>query len=236
MNVTGVIDQSGTGVFRDPIIGVTVLNDGMVYGVSPDGLVSVVAPTTKQTDIFAVTAIALMGCVGVAGFAGSVLLEEGRYRWVSLYFRIAKPSNKRSSSISQETLKLLARKPGLKIRELKRFTGDHPVETMALVTMERNGFLASFRDGLSRRFYVKDLSVGSADALRTRVLLRVLDHPGVWEAQLAKDLGLSQQIVHYHLKKLTETKLITARVDADGSRKLYRFADSGSKDRSQAPE
>jgi len=236
MNVTGVIDQSGTGVFRDPIIGVTVLSDGMVYGVSPDGLVSVVAPTKEQTDIFAVSAIAVMGCVGVAGFAGSVLLDEGRYRWISLYSRIAKPCNKRSSLISQETLKLLARKPGLRIRELRRFTRDHHVGTMALVTMERNGLLASFRDGLSRRFYVKDIGVGSADALRTRILLWILDHPGIWEARLAKDLGLSQQIVHYHLKKLRETRLITARVDANGSRKLYRFADSDSEDRSQALE
>ena len=236
MNVTGVIDRSGTGVFTNPIIGVTVLNDGIVYGVSPDGLVSVVAPTKEQTDMFTVSAIALMGCVSVAGFAGSVVLEEGRYRWVSLYSRIAKRYNKGSSLINQETLKLLARKPGLRIRELKRFTAGPPVGTMTLVTMERNGFLASFRDGLSRRFYVKDIGVGSTDALRTRVLLWIIDHPGVWEAQLAKDLGLSQQIVHYHLKKLRETKLITARVDANGSRKLYRFADRGAVDRSRTSE
>jgi DNA-binding transcriptional ArsR family regulator len=226
MSVTGVIDQTGTGVFRGPIIGVTVLSDGMVYGVSPDGLVNVVTPTEEQNDVFAVSAIALMSCVGVAGFAGSVLLEEGRYRWVALYSRIAKPRNNRSRLIGQETLRLLARKPGLRIREIKHFTGDHPVDTMALVGMERSGFLASFRDGLSRRFYVKDNEAGPADALRTRILLWVLDHPGIWEAQLAKDLGLSQQIIHYHLKKLRESKLITSAVEPNGGRKLYRFAGS----------
>jgi predicted transcriptional regulator len=227
MSVTGTIDESGTGVFSDPIIGVAVLSDGEVYGVSPDRLVSVVIPIQKQTSTFELGVIALMSCVSIAGFASSVAVEEGRYRWVTLYSRIRKTHNKTSGATNQETIKLLARRPGLRIRELKRST-DHSPSTMTLVALEKNGFVASFRDGLSRRFYVKDNEAGAADALRTRVLLWVLDHPGIWEAQVAKDLGLSQQIVHYHLKKLRETRLITAQVDANGTRKLYRFADSGS--------
>jgi DNA-binding transcriptional ArsR family regulator len=229
MSVTGSIDQSGTGVFRDPIIGVAVLSDGVVYGVSPVGLVSVVVPNQTQTGAFEVSAIALMSCVCVAGFASSVAVEEGRYRWATLYSRMAKAHSKRSAD--RDAIKLLARRPGLRIRDLKRFTNDHSINTMTLVTMEKDGFVASFRDGLCRRFYVKDNETGAADALRTRVLLWVLDHPGIWEAQVSKDLGLSQQIVHYHLKKLRETKLITAQVDSNGTRKLYRFADSGSESR-----
>jgi predicted transcriptional regulator len=168
-----------------------------------------------------------MGCVGVAGFAGSVLAEEGRYRWVTLYSKISKLSNEEPGAPNEETLRLLARKPGLRIREIKRFIGRRRIDTTELVAMERNGLLASFRDGLSRRFYVKDNDVEATDTLRNRVLLWILDHPGIWEAKLAKDLGLSQQIVHYHLKKLRETKLIIAKVDANGTRKLYRFADAG---------
>lgn len=235
MTVTGVIDQTGSGVFKDPIIGVTVLSDGIVYGVSPDALVSVVTPTQPQNNVLAISAIALMSCVGVAGLAGSVLLEEGRYRWVTLYSRITERPNKQSNSVNQETLRLLARKPGLRIREIKHF-GARPIHTAALVAMERNGFLASFRDGLSRRFYVRESDTGPVDALRTRILLWILAHPGTWEAQLAKDLGLSQQIVHYHLKKLRETRLITARVDANDPRKLYHFADNGSEDRNKTGE
>ena len=106
---------------------------------------------------------------------------------------------------------------------------------MSLVAMEKNGILASFRDGLSRRFYVKDSDTGPADALRTRVLLWVLGHPGIWEAQLAKDLGLSQQIIHYHLKKLRDSKLITTVDEPNGSRKLYRFAGSAT-DKHTSPD
>ncbi len=95
-----------------------------------------------------------------------------------------------------------------------------------LVALEKAGSISSFRDGLSRRFYVKPTENGSVDTLRTRIMLWVLDHPGIWEAQLAKDLGLSQQIVHYHLKKLRDSKLITMKVGSDDGRKLYHFADS----------
>jgi len=190
--------------------------------------VNVVAPIPKQPSVFAISAIALMSCVSVAGFATSAAVEEGRYRWVTLYSKVAKSHRMRSGRASQETIRLLARRPGLRVRELKRFTNDHSVNTMALVALEKNGIVASFRDGLSRRFYLKGNQVTPADALRTRVLLWVLDHPGIWEAQVAKDLGLSQQSVHYHLKKLRETKLITTKMDTNGTKKLYRFADSGS--------
>ncbi len=235
MSVTGAIDQTGTGIFMDPIIGVAVLSDGMVYGVSPDGLVSVVTPAQRQTSTWALGAIALMSCVSVAGVASSVIIEEGRYRWITLYSRIAKWRHKGSSSANHETLRLLARRPGLRIRELKHVIADHSVSTMSLVAMEKNGILASFRDGLSRRFYVKDSDTGPADALRTRVLLWVLGHPGIWEAQLAKDLGLSQQIIHYHLKKLRDSKLITTVDEPNGSRKLYRFAGSAT-DKHTSPD
>jgi DNA-binding transcriptional ArsR family regulator len=226
MNSDGIIVQTGTGEFRAPVIGVTVLSDGTVYGISAKGLVRLVRPTQEQHVIISISAIALMGCMSLAGFGGSVLIEEGRYRWVALYSMMTRSRAGRSRQASPEILRLLARKPGLKLRDIKRLTEDHPVGTLSLIRMERNGLLASFRDGLSRRFYVRGTETGQVDALRTRILLLILDHPGIWEAQLAKDLGLSQQTVHYHLKKLREAKLITPAVDANGSRKLYRAADS----------
>ena len=223
MNSDGIIVQTGTGVVNEPILGVTVLSDGSVYGVSPEGLVKVVTPNEGQNGSVTIIAIALTSCMSVAGFSGSMLVEEGRYRWVELYSKIARSSTRQSSSASQKVLGLLGRKPGLKIREIKRLTGGHQIGTVALVGMERNGLLASFRDGLSRRFYVKDSESAHVDALRSRILLWILDHPGIWEAQVAKDLGLSQQLVHYHLKKLKDMGMITVDVDANGSRRLYRF-------------
>ena len=232
MSVTGTIDESGSGTFRDPIIGVAVLSDGAVYGVSPDGLVSVVTPTQKRPTLFGVAAMALMGCIGIAGLAGSVMVDEGRYHWGRVYSRFTREgSRKRSLVRSGPIVSLLGRKPGLTLRQIKKLTENHhPVGVVSLLRMESDGELASFRDGLSRRFYVRTAHSDETDALRTRILLWIKDHPGVWEAQLAKDLALSQQIVHYHLKKLRDARLVTADLDPDGGRKFYKFADDGSAD------
>ena len=225
MNFDGDIVQTGSGMFRSPIIGVTVLSDGNLYGVSTDGLVKVVTPPQAENNLVWVATVALMSCVSVS-VAGSLWIEEGRYKWVAFCSRIASPPPKQSSAIGQEILRLLTRKPGLNIRDIKRLIDRHDVGTLSLIGMERTGLIASFRDGLSRRFYVKTIEGESVDSLRNRIMLWVLDHPGIWEAQLAKDLGFSQQIVHYHLKKLRESRLITTTEGSEGGRKLYRFANS----------
>jgi len=224
MNFDGVIDQNGTGMFRTPIIAVTVLSDGIVYGVSPEGLVKVVVPTQETGNGVTVATIAVMSCISIVGVGSSVLVEEGRYRWVALCSKAVK-STLRSGKGDQKLVGLLARKPGLRLRDIRRLAPEHPLGLASLVSMERGGTLASFRDGLSRRFYVKSTENGPADALRTRILHWVVEHPGIWEAQLAKDLGLSQQAVHYHLMKLREARLVKSHADADGSRKLYRFVE-----------
>ena len=229
MNPDGEIVQNGAGVFKVAILGVTILNDGLVYGVSPGGLVSIASPipAAAQKNQFTLTDVALMSVTGLTvGIASSVVQEEGRYRWATLYSRVVRSSN--PQSVMDETTKLLERKPGLKIREIKGLARGADVNTMVLVGMERNGLLSSFRDGRSRRFYLRSDDGRRVDGFRTRILLWVIDHPGIWEAQLSKDLRLSQQIVHYHLRKLTETGLIKPSRAADGSRKLYRFAGKGS--------
>jgi len=224
MSIDGDITQTGSGIFEAPVVGVTVLNNGIVYGVSPDGLVKVANPNQQQSNGLPVAAMAFMSCLSLAGFAGSLWVEEGRYRWASFFSKL-KRSNNQPPTQSEALLKTLARKPGLKLREINHLDGDRRIGLVSLLQMERGGSLASFRDGLSRRFYVKNTEADQTNALRTRILLWIVGHPGIWEAQLAKDLGLSQQIVHYHLKKLSETKLIVSTVDENGCRKLFRLAD-----------
>ena len=225
LNLNGAIIQTGSDVFRSPIIGVTVLSDGNLYGVSPEGIVRTITVTPHQAknNLMWVATIALVSCMGVAG---SVWIEEGRYKWLSFLSSITAHLIMKPSVTNQEVVQLLARKPGLNAHDLKRLGDQNGIGMRTLIGMEKTGSISSFRDGLSRRFYAKPIEGGSIDTLRTRIMLWVLDHPGIWEAQLAKDLNLSQQIIHYHLKKLRDSKLITAVIDSNGGRKLYRFASS----------
>jgi predicted transcriptional regulator len=219
INVDGDIVESWNEMIREPVISVGVSSDGNIYTVSPEGLVQVVTPDNYYDNGW-VTVFAFASCLGALGAFST---EEARYRVIAFC------SRSKSNDPSQQcngVVSVLAKKPGLKLRDFKHLSNANPANMRLLVRMEKSGVLGSFRDGLSRRFYVKTRTAASVDPLATRVLLWIVEHPGIWEAQLSKDLGLSQQLVHYHLKKLREDGLISATVGSDGSRKLYRFANA----------
>jgi predicted transcriptional regulator len=153
---------------------------------------------------------------------GAFSTEEGRYRllWVPSALQLKQGEGPNLSQ--QQFMQALARKPGLKLGETRQLAHQYRVGIRGLARMEKLGIVGSFRDGLSRRFYVREMLNGSRDELPTLVMLCILENPGIWEAQLAKQLGLSQQIVHYHLKKLRDAGVIKATTDTEGARKLYR--------------
>ena len=215
MNIDGDIVQTWNGIVREPVISMAVSNDGTVYAVSPAGLVRVTIPAEAYSGEW-IAAFIFASCVGTVG---ALSTEEGRYRLIALFSKHTLPYE----AGHNEVVRILARKPGLKLHDIKNVIGHRPTNMRLLVRLEKSGALGSFRAGLSRRFYVRAGSDSSIDTIPTRILLWIIDHPGTWEAQLSKDLGLSQQIVHYHLKKLRDSGLITTSLDFDGSRKLYRF-------------
>ena len=222
VSIDGDVLETGNGAVRAPIIAVTVSSDGDIYGVSPSGLIAITAPSTENNSSQVVDAVMLVSCIGVAG---SIWPEESRYRLASLLSAVG---SHKSTSHHREITNLLARSPGLTLREIKRARFGYEIGMLSLVKMEQMGAIASFRQGFSRRFYARPTERISAYALRTRILLWVREHPGIWEAQLAKDLGLSQQIVHYHLKRLRDSRLISTSTDSYGGRKLYLSTSIGS--------
>jgi DNA-binding transcriptional ArsR family regulator len=215
MNIDGDIIETWNGIVREPVISMTVSEDGTVYAVSPAGLVRVAMPS--QSYNLEWIAFVFASCVGACGAFST---EESRYRTLSLFSKGL--SLDKDAQQSNEVVRVLARKPGLKLKEIRHFIRE-PINMKLLIRLERTGTLGSFREGVSRRFYARASSVDPSDTAATRILLWIMDHQGTWEAQLSKDLNLSQQIVHYHLKKLRNAGLISTTVDRDGSRKLYRF-------------
>ncbi len=59
MNLDGDVIQTGNAAFSAPIIGVTVLSDGSLYGVSPNGLVRVTTPTYQNNPLVLLAALAV---------------------------------------------------------------------------------------------------------------------------------------------------------------------------------
>jgi predicted transcriptional regulator len=68
---------------------------------------------------------------------------------------------------------------------------------------------------------VERIDIAIPHCIATTILHEIAKNPGVWEGKLAQNLGLSQQIVHYHLKRLAGAKLIAS--EMEGRRKLYHL-------------
>jgi DNA-binding transcriptional ArsR family regulator len=219
VNIDGDVIETWNGIVREPVISMTVSGDGTVYAVSPTGLVRVAMPT-QSNNLEWIMAFLFASCMGACG---AVSTEESRYRMLSIFSKGV--SLGKHDPQKNEVVRVLARKPGLRLKDIRHFSHE-PINMKLLIRLERTGVLGSFRDGVSRRFYAKAGSVAPSDTVATRILLWIMAHPGTWEAQLSKDLSLSQQIVHYHLKKLRNAGLVSTAVHPDGSRKLYRFTNA----------
>jgi len=219
INSDGDIVQTGSQLISGDVIAVAAATDGDLYAVSLTGIVIIATPRHNQVDWYVVCA--LVGCLAIVGAFSA---EEGRYKLLSACSKMPWARAERPGDLGPKVVHLLGRKPGLSVRDLNNLINKDHVSMFGLTRMERLGMISSFRDGLSCRFYVKNVGDSSIDPIASRILRRIVECPGSWEAQLVKDLELSQQLVHYHLKRLRDSKLVTSTKDRDGSRKLYFFA------------
>ena len=211
----GSLTDSGNDSVSGTILAIGVSQTDGVYAVSSVGVVRVRNPVFNPTSQIM---IGIVACIAV----GVASTEEGRYRFTS---SLTKAWGRRHQAGFQHTddyaaLQLLNERPGSSIREIARSSGGI-ISLRKLVLLEQAGYVSSIRVGLGRRFFENVPESGSS-TIATRVLNEIKKNPGIWEARLAKDLGLSQQLVHYHLKRLRFARLLSAEVQ--GRRVLYRLS------------
>ena len=221
----GSLTQSKSEFVTGPLIAVTVSKSGDMYALSQQGIVRVTGPTNSPNlGVIGVTVAA------VSALGGAVATEELRYRLLRSVAPISKRLRRERDVevINGAILRTLCHKPGLTIRDLRQILPDEKPTMMKLATLEAWGHVSSVRIGLRRRFYgsgqlTSPSNPGSItyESIPLRILHEIEQNPGIWEAKLAQTLGLSQQIVHYHLRKLQNTKMITA--ESIGKRKHYRL-------------
>jgi predicted transcriptional regulator len=218
----GAVSQSGNELVEGPVLAVTVSTTGDVYAISRQGIVNVTQPTAYWSISPILASVAAASAVG-----GASMVEELRYKAAHSAVR-ALGVRKRSKTTSDAILKTLCRKPGLTIGELKHLVPTEKPSMLKLAMLENEGYISSVRIGLRRRFYGSEQlmspenpSSGEYDSIPLRILHEIEQNPGTWEARLSQTLGLSQQIVHYHLKKLQTSRIISA--ETVGKRKQYRL-------------
>jgi len=70
-----------------------------------------------------------------------------------------------------------------------------------LMTLEREGFITSRRDGVFRRYYLID--AGSIpDEIEEEIVEILYKSPGISQSGLARHLNKSRQVINYHIKQM----------------------------------
>jgi hypothetical protein len=236
----GSIAESGNDIVLGQVLAVNVGGSDNLYAISTQGMVQVPVQVTPSTGMgFGLAGVILALTVAIGGV---VVTDEGKYQVARSLSKLPrKPASDAlvESKTRSAILTTIARNPGLTYSDLQTLSKQHGGSMLTLVGLVKDGYLASVRVGLHRGFYLvaptqtlpPTGTEQNSDPIVTRILRAVALNPDTWEGQLARDLALSQQIVHYHLKRLVNRKMITA--IAKGRRKLYR-ASYGTKAREDA--
>ncbi|UCG69792.1 MAG: winged helix-turn-helix transcriptional regulator [Thermoplasmata archaeon] len=150
-------------------------------------------------------------------FAGGT--EVGKYKFFPVIFPLY------SRLKRKELLNLVTRS---KIFEyIMEHPGDHyssirqelnlnnGVLAYHLKTLEREEYIKSMRDGVYKRFYPVDMDVQRVNGFGTQsiqgqLIIHIINNPGLTQKELSKALGISQQVVSYHLNLLMETGHVRA--------------------------
>ena len=218
----GSVTDSGNGLISGTILAIGVSNAGDVYAVSSSGIIQVkVKVLTPLLQVL--LGLSLFATVGLA------MTDEGKYRLT----RSLSSLSSRSTSVdvtpnTKAILHLLTHKPGIDVGEIRRSlrTGSTSITLGDLTRLEEAGYVSSVRVGFGRRFF--DSNPADQMAVPNRIASMILNEikrtPGTWEGKIAHDLCLSQQIVHYHVKRMRSEGLVD--VELQGRRKLYRLANS----------
>ena len=218
---TGSVTDSVNGLIAGTVLAIGISNAGDVYAVSSSGIIEVKIKILTPL-IQLVLGLALFSTLGLA------LTDEGKYRVMRSLTSVSQGRPPELTPNTNAILQLLTHKPGSDLKEIRRSlrAGATSVSLRELTRLENAGYVSSVRVGLGRRFF--DSNPADQLAVPNRIASMILNEikrtPGTWEGKIAHDLCFSQQIVHYHVKRMRSEGLLD--VELQGRRKLYRLANS----------
>lgn len=161
-----------------------------------------------------------VAAAGTATFGAMLLARREWLRWLALvplaglYSRIERRTVLDHAS-RDRLAAVVAARPGVTLAELTRELALHSAAVVHHArTLERNHVIASRREGARRRFYpvgARLPPMPAPDALTPAEarLLALLESGPRSQSELARDLGVSRQAVHQHVKALSKKGQLT---------------------------
>jgi DNA-binding transcriptional ArsR family regulator len=195
--------------------GLATLDDGSAS--APYTVRVPAAPPVAPATVAAASPMraAALAAAGVGGAAFAFVAARRRWPWLfaALYARL-RPSAVLDHAGRRRMAEEVRAHPGLPASELQRRMGFANGEfAHHLRTLERARILIASRDGQLRRIYpVETGRVESVPQIDERVLHLIAARGSVTTRALRRELGVSRQALHYHLRKLTADGRIVTRV------------------------
>jgi len=90
-----------------------------------------------------------------------------------------------------------------------------------LRVLEQNGFIKSMYDGIYKRYYPANINISKLKknvAKQEEIVNIILDNPGVTMEQIGRMIGVSRQVVNYHVKNLIRGGVVTYSRDQKSAR------------------
>ncbi|UCF07614.1 MAG: winged helix-turn-helix transcriptional regulator [Thermoplasmata archaeon] len=196
-----------------------VLNEWKVTWLNDDSLIIDSLDETKGYGLWnAAIPTAIVGIILFSvTFAGST--EVGKYRLIPiispLYSRLKR----------KEVLELFTREriydyinghPGDHYNSIKKKLDlNNGSLAYHLRTLEEQNFIKSMRDGMYKRFYPVNMKIPRINGFTLastpgRIMKMIFGHPGMTQKDVVAAMGVSQQVVSYHINQLIDSGLLRA--------------------------
>jgi DNA-binding transcriptional ArsR family regulator len=90
-----------------------------------------------------------------------------------------------------------------------------------LRVLEQNGFVKSMFDGIYKRYYPANINISKLKknvSKQEEIFNMILEHPGVTMEQIGRLIGVSRQVVNYHVKNLIRAGVVDYKRDNKSAR------------------
>jgi DNA-binding transcriptional ArsR family regulator len=90
-----------------------------------------------------------------------------------------------------------------------------------LRVLEQNGFVKSMFDGIYKRYYPANINISKLKknvSKQEEIFNIILEHPGVTMEQIGRLIGVSRQVVNYHVKNLIRAGVVDYKRDNKSAR------------------
>ena len=182
--------------------------------------------------------IAVGSTIGICSIVAFVLIgtEIGLYKFLilfilPLYFKITRKDLEKRLGDDKFTIGrifgYIELYPGAKYSEIKKSMGlNNGTTAYHLNKLEKTEFIKSKRIGKYKHFYPAKMKLPEKEVtlsqIQQTILRNIEDEPGISQLELASNLGVSRQLVDYHLRILSSIKPPFIKLEKSG-RKIKSY-------------